>query len=104
MGNKAMFGLTSESGRSVNTTGNHPCLAKILSSASENSSKPSSVNKNNFPSKARNGDFVLSSLEKESINNLFLSCGILSQTTENISSLEDSAKSLSLVTNILCSI
>ena len=62
--------------------------------------KSSSYNKIKLPSKA--GDFIsLSKFEKACIRDSSLSCEILNQTTENISSLENLVASRSLVTKIL---
>ncbi|MFH1152107.1 MAG: hypothetical protein V1788_03225 [Nanoarchaeota archaeon] len=100
MGRKPIYELTTESGKSINTTAEHPYLVKI--STKEDISNLSSNNIINLPLKS--SEFIsLSSLEKEDINNSGLSCGILNKTSENIFYLVNSIKSSSLVTNILCS-
>ena len=98
MGEKPIYELTTESGRAINTTGNHPYLVK----GKEDTSTLSSYNAMNLPSKS-SGLVSLINLENELSNNSGCFCGILSQTTENISSLVNSLKSSSLVTNTLCS-
>jgi len=100
MGNKTIFEVITESGRAINTTGNHPYLVK--DSNRGDISNLSSNNIINLPSKS-SGFVSLSNLEKECIKDSGLSCGTLNQIIENISSLVNSAKSSSLVINTLCS-
>jgi len=67
---------------------------------------PYSPNSIKNPSKSSGLDLSLSNLKNDFNNASGLSCGILSQITENIFSLgnfEESAKCLSFVTNTLCS-
>ena len=65
----------------------------------EDISNPSSFNLINLPSKSSGFVFSLSNLENSFNKDSMLRCGILDQTTENISSLENLRKSSSLVTN-----
>ena len=64
---------------------------------------PPSFNTIRNPSKSFGLELDLSNSENEFIDDSILRCGILSQTIENISSLLNSVKSSSLVTNALCS-
>ncbi|MEK6984157.1 MAG: hypothetical protein AABX33_06295 [Nanoarchaeota archaeon] len=106
MGNKTVYELRTESGRSINTTSNHPYLVKPTNfedlTGDDLNLRPS-FNSIKNPSKSSGLDLSLSNLENEFINDSILRCGILNQTIENIFSLENSAKSSSLVTNTLCS-
>jgi len=93
--------------RAINTTAEHLYYVKSsLLGIGDDLKLPSSFNSINNPSKSSGSDLSLSNLENDSNSASGSSCGILSQTTENILSFvykDLSVKSQSLVTNILCS-
>jgi len=104
MGEKVIYELVTEDGRSVNTTGAHPYLVRGESGRGSVSNL-SMCNVMNMSLNFSKG-VSSSNLEKFLINACGLDCGILSQTTEKIVSLlyeNLSVKSQSLVMNTLCS-
>ena len=106
-GIKPIYEMATESGRAINTTAEHPYYVKSsLLGIGDESKLPFSFNSIKSPSKSSGLDLSLSNFENVLNNTSGLSCGILSQTTENIFSLgnfEESAKCLSFVINTLCS-
>src|SRR3989338_7418498 len=109
MGNKTIFEVKTESGRAINTTAEHPYFVKLTDFndlIGDDLNLPSSLNSIKNPSKSAGLDLFLSKTEKDSTKASGLSCGILSQTTENILPFgykKGSVKSTSLVTNTLFS-
>jgi len=104
MGVRPIYRITTEDGRTIKTTGNHPYLVKGSSSVPSGnifqSSDPNTIScpRNSF------SESLDSNLEKEVDKEIALCCGICSQTTEKICDLVYSQKSESLVTNTRCSL
>lgn len=107
--NKMVFEARAETGRAINTTAEHPYFVKrkdFTDLIGDDLYLPPSANSIKNPSKSSILDLSLNNLEKDSNSASGLSCGILSQTTENILSfgyIQGSVKSSSLVTNTLSS-
>src|SRR3989338_3983851 len=97
------------SGRKINATYNYSYLVKRTNFEDlmgDDLNLPFSHNLIKNPSNSSGFDLSLSKIEKDSNKASGLSCGILSQTTENILSFENKnglVKCTSLVTNILFS-
>ena len=108
-GIKPIYEMTTEDGRVINTTAEHPYFVKRTNFEDlmgDDLNLPFSPNSIKNPSKSSGFDLSLSKIEKDSNKASGLSCGILSQTTENILSFENKnglVKCTSLVTNILFS-
>jgi len=84
-GIKPIYEMATEDGRAINTTAEHPYFVKSsLLGIGDDLKLPSSLNSIKNPSKSSGFDLSLSKIEKDSNKALGLSCGILSQTTENI--------------------
>ena len=102
-----IYNKKEESGRAINTTGNHPYLVKSsLLEIRDDLKLPPPLSSIKNPSKSSGLDLSLSKIEKDSNKDFGLSCGILNKTTENIFSFgnfEESVKCQSLVINTLCS-
>ena len=86
-GIKPIYEMTTEDGRVINTTAEHPYFVKRTNFEDlmgDDLNLPFSHNLIKNPSKSSGFDLSLSKIEKDSNKASGLSCGILSQTTENI--------------------